>query len=74
MTNPQCPHCNGTTVKNGKTQSGFQRYKCKSCDKRFSESGYSDGRPPEGDRALTNAEKQKRWYEKNKEFWKNKKS
>ncbi|NVK53380.1 MAG: IS1 family transposase [Flavobacteriaceae bacterium] len=29
-----CPKCNGKTVKNG-FQKGKQRYKCKSCDKRF---------------------------------------
>ena len=33
----QCPHCHSTEnqVKNGKTQTGSQLYKCKSCNRKY---------------------------------------
>ena len=34
MENIQCPKCNGLSVKSG-LQNNIQRYKCKSCNKRF---------------------------------------
>lgn len=73
MINPQCPHCNGKTIKKGKTTAGYQRYYCKSCKKTFSDSPNPQGSFPQGDRALTNAERQKKWRQQNKEHWKSEK-
>lgn len=30
-----CPECKGSSVRNGKSKSGIQRYKCKICPRRF---------------------------------------
>jgi hypothetical protein len=40
-----------------------QRYQCKSCLKRFIGGALRKGGQLIGDRPLTNAEKQKRWYD-----------
>lgn len=42
-TNPTCPDCGHTTVKNG-TRAGKQRYRCKKCGW-FSKSDRKRGRP-----------------------------
>jgi len=35
--NPKCPDCGSDSWKNGFSRSGRQRYKCKSCGKKFDE-------------------------------------
>ena len=62
---PTCPHCGGKCRKDGRTSSNIQRYRCTACGKRHSASGLA-GRPADGDRPLTNAERQKRWRDNRK--------
>jgi transposase-like protein len=63
--NPPCPHCQETrTLKCGKNSADTQRYKCPGCSKKFVENPKPPtGAKPIGDRPLTNAEHQKRWYD-----------
>ena len=62
-----CPKCyHDKIIKNGKTTSGKQRYKCSSCGNVFS--AYPSGRPPIGDRAMTNAEHQAKFRAKKKQI------
>ncbi|MEO0854095.1 MAG: hypothetical protein AAFY15_11435 [Cyanobacteria bacterium J06648_11] len=44
----------------GKTSSGSARFLCPSCGNRWSDSGHDVGRPAQGDRAMSNAERQQK--------------
>jgi len=61
-------HCDRASHKHGKDRQGFQRYKCPACGKTFSDNPNPQkaGRKPEGDRALTNAERKQRQRSKAK--------
>lgn len=63
-----CPHCNGTTsTRNGYNKNGTPRYKCTGCGKSFSQStGKPVGRPTEGDKPLTGAQRAQRFRERQK--------
>jgi len=65
MINPPCPHCHHShIVKIGATSAGTQRYRCKGCSKRFIVSApLPRGTKPISDRAQTNAERQRRWFD-----------
>jgi transposase-like protein len=45
----KCPHCQSTTdqVKAGKTRTGSQRYKCRSCNRRYTPEPKQQGYPDE---------------------------
>lgn len=60
-----CPHCGGQCCKDGRTKANTQRYRCKACKRRHSASGLA-GRPALGDQAMTDAERQRRWRERQK--------
>jgi transposase-like protein len=62
MNCPKCSSCN--VVKDGKTVSGYQSYRCKDCKKKFSESGLTGGRPTIFDKQMTGYERLKRHYRK----------
>ena len=51
-------------VKNGKNSYGTQRYKCHDCG--YTTTGTPMGRPPIGDRAMTNEERQRKFQAKKK--------
>lgn len=54
-----CPRCYSSAIrKHGLTKRGTPRYKCIDCFKTFT--GTKLGRPPQGIRAMTNAERQKK--------------
>ena len=53
-------------ITNGKTAKGTTRYRCKECNKTWSDR--SIGKPPQGLTAMTNAEKPKKFRDKNKTY------
>lgn len=54
-----CPKCDSNHIKvHGFTKSGTLRFKCRDCFKTFT--GTKIGRPPLGDRAMTNRERQQK--------------
>ncbi len=60
-----CPYCHSRKIKiHGVTKSGTTRYKCKDCLKTFT--GTKVGRPPNGYRAMSNKERQKKYRDKKK--------
>ena len=60
-----CNKCHSDRVtKNGKTISGYQRWKCQFCDR--SSSDRKTGRPTIGDRPMTAAERKQRSRQKTK--------
>jgi len=62
------PECGGKAVKIGRNRSGTQRYKCKACGKSFTDSDRGVGRPTVGDRAMTDAQRAKKYRENQKKF------
>ena len=59
-----CKKCNSDrTKKNGRNKTNAQRYKCGNCGSHFADGGKPVGGQLIGDLKLTNAEKQKRWYD-----------
>ena len=50
-------------VKNGKSK-GSQNYLCRSCGKQMKDSDKPPHRPSLGDKALSGAERQRKWREK----------
>ena len=56
----------GHMRKNGK-RNNKQRYRCSKCGARATEGGIKKGGQPQGVKPLSNAERQKRWREKQKE-------
>jgi transposase-like protein len=63
----KCGHCGSSNVKkNGRTKKGKQRLYCKDCDRTSTENPTPRGNAPQGDRAASNAERQRKWRAKNK--------
>jgi transposase-like protein len=58
----KCPNCKSTKYhKKGKTTNGlYSRYQCQECQKNWSDSPLSQGRPPLGLVAMSDRERQKR--------------
>jgi len=75
--NPRCPQCDRLMSKNGKQKSGASQYRCRNCGATTTESDRPNHRPTLGDRALTQAEYDKRYRlahpEKYKQIHKRKK-
>ena len=62
----QCKNCQSSnTRKKGKTKLGYQQYYCKDCKKTFSNSPYK-GRPPQGNKAMTDAERSANYRKRKK--------
>jgi transposase-like protein len=60
--NPICRFCyHPHTVKAGLNAKGPQRYKCKSCGKRFVPEPQSPGMPPIAGETLSSADRQRKW-------------
>ena len=60
--NPVCRFCYYPhTVKAGLNAKGHQRYKCKSCNKRFVPDPQCPGMPPVDGETLPGADRQKKW-------------
>jgi len=63
MTNPK--HCDASSIKNGKSKTGEQTYKCSICGRRFVDSPKKRGvRPIEGT-AMSAAERKRKQRSKN---------
>ena len=61
----KCPRCNSNNYRiGGSTPKGTIRYRCKDCDKTWSDRPI--GRPTVGDVAMTDAERQRRSRAKRK--------
>lgn len=58
-----CPRCQSSNVKKNGKRNGYQRYKCKTCKKTWTDSPNNRGGQCIGDRPMTEAEK-KRWQRK----------
>jgi transposase-like protein len=57
-------HSTHRIKKHGKTKKGKQRWFCHDCNKTFTPDASPRGNKPQGDRALTAAEKMRRYREK----------
>jgi transposase-like protein len=57
-----CPHCQGAQIKkNGLSKLGYQRYRCKICNKHWSDNPKGIGRPPINPEPMTDAQRAKNY-------------
>lgn len=57
--NPGCPKCGKPGCKNGKTNAGFQRYRCYACSLSYTPDGMGVGRQCVGDKPMSSSERGK---------------
>jgi transposase-like protein len=60
-------HCDRSMSRNGKTESGAQRYRCRICNASHTDSDNPPHRPCEGEEPLTQVEKNQRYRNANRE-------